>query len=105
MITGLGCERNQLTGLLEQEELAASPHRHTFIMQESGGTCQTIAAGIEAVKALLPEANKVKRQTVSASHLSVRLQCCGPDGFSSTTANPAVGAAVDIGKKLIERIR
>jgi altronate hydrolase len=96
MVIGLGCERNQLKGLLEQEELAASPHLHTFIMQESGGTRQTIAAGIEAVKALLPEANNVKRQSVSASHLSVGLQCGGSDGFSSITANPALGAAVDI---------
>ncbi len=96
MVIGLGCERNQLKGLLEQEELAASPHLHTFIMQETGGTRQTIQAGIDAVKALLPEANNVKRETVSASHLCVGLQCGGSDGFSSITANPALGAAVDI---------
>nr|WP_269460282.1 UxaA family hydrolase [Polynucleobacter necessarius] len=34
-------------------------------MQESGGTRKTIEAGIEAIKALLPEANKAKRQTMS----------------------------------------
>ena len=96
LVIGLGCERNQLKGLLAQEELAASPHLHTFIMQETGGTRQTIAAGIEAVRALLPEANDVRRETVSASHLSVGLQCGGSDGFSSITANPALGAAVDI---------
>jgi altronate hydrolase len=96
MVIGLGCERNQLKGLMEQEELKASPHLHTFIMQETGGTRATIEAGIEAVKALLPEANKARRQTVSASHLSVGLQCGGSDGFSSITANPALGAAVDI---------
>jgi altronate hydrolase len=96
LVIGLGCERNQLKGLLEQEELAASPHLHTFIMQETGGTRQTIQAGIDAVKALLPEANNVKRETVSASHLCVGLQCGGSDGFSSITANPALGAAVDI---------
>lgn len=96
LVIGLGCERNQLKGLMEQEELTANPHLHTFIMQESGGTRQTIAAGVEAVRALLPEANQVKRETVSASHLSVGLQCGGSDGFSSITANPALGAAVDI---------
>jgi altronate hydrolase len=96
MVIGLGCERNQIKGLLEQEELAASPHLHTFIMQETGGTRQTIQAGIDAVRALLPEANRVKRETVSASHLCVGLQCGGSDGFSSITANPALGAAVDI---------
>ena len=96
LIIGLGCERNQLKGLMEEEELNASPHLKTFIMQESGGTTKTIQAGIDAVKAMLPEANKARRQTVSASHLSVGLQCGGSDGFSSITANPALGAAVDI---------
>ena len=96
LVIGLGCERNQLSGLLEQEELKSSPHLHTFIMQDSGGTRKTVEAGVAAVRALLPEANKARRQTVSASHLCVGLQCGGSDGFSSITANPALGAAVDI---------
>jgi altronate hydrolase len=96
LIVGLGCERNQLKGLMEQEDLTAGANLHTFIMQETGGTRKTIEAGIEAVKALLPEANKAKRETVSASHLCVGLQCGGSDGFSSITANPALGAAIDI---------
>jgi altronate hydrolase len=95
-VIGLGCERNQLKGLMEQEDLKEGSTLHTFIMQESGGTRKTIEAGIEAVKALLPNANKVKRETVSASHLCVGLQCGGSDGFSSITANPALGAAIDI---------
>ena len=96
LIVGLGCERNQLKGLMEQEDLTANANLHTFIMQETGGTRKTIEAGIEAVKALLPEANKAKRETVSAGHLCVGLQCGGSDGFSSITANPALGAAIDI---------
>ena len=96
LIIGLGCERNQLKGLMEQEALQESSTLHTFIMQETGGTRKTIEAGIEAVKALLPQANQAKRQTVSASHLCVGLQCGGSDGFSSITANPALGAAIDI---------
>ncbi len=96
IVIGLGCERNQLKGLLEQEQLAPGPTLHTFIMQETGGTRKTIEAGIQAVRALLPEANKARRQAVPASHLTVGLQCGGSDGFSSITANPALGAAVDI---------
>jgi len=96
LIVGLGCERNQLKGLMEAENLKESSTLHTFIMQESGGSRATIEAGIEAVKALLPAANQVARQTVSAEHLCVGLQCGGSDGFSSITANPALGAAVDI---------
>ncbi len=48
------------------------------------------------MKEILPEVNQVKRETVSASHITVGLQCGGSDGFSSITANPALGAAVDI---------
>jgi altronate hydrolase len=96
LIIGLGCERNQLKGLLEQEGLQPNSRLHTFIMQETGGTRKTIEAGIAAVKELLSDANRFKRSTVSASHLMVGLQCGGSDGFSSITANPALGAAVDI---------
>jgi altronate hydrolase len=96
LIIGLGCERNQLKGLMEQENLTEGSNLHTFIMQESGGTTKTIQAGIDAVKALLAKANDVKRETVSAAHLTVGLQCGGSDGFSSITANPALGAAIDI---------
>lgn len=96
LVVGLGCERNQLTGLLEAEGLEAGPELKTFVMQETGGTRATINACIEAIKALLPKANQVTRQPVSASHLMVGLQCGGSDAFSSITANPALGAAVDL---------
>jgi altronate hydrolase len=55
-----------------------------------------IAAGIAALKEMLPEANRVVRQRVSVSHLMIGLQCGGSDGFSSITANPALGAAMDL---------
>jgi len=44
---------------------------------------------------MLPAANRMTRQTVPASHLTVALQCGGSDGYSGITANPALGAAVD----------
>jgi altronate hydrolase len=96
LVVGLGCERNQIAGLLAEEKLSIGPRLQTFVMQETGGTRKTIEAGIAAVQALLPEANDVKRRTVPASHLKVGLQCGGSDGFSSITANPALGAAMDI---------
>ena len=96
LIVGLGCERNQLSGLMDQEDLKADSRLHTFIMQENGGTRRTIEAGVAAVQALLPQANRVKRTTVSASHLKIGLQCGGSDGFSSITANPSLGAAMDL---------
>ncbi|WP_151447160.1 UxaA family hydrolase [Lacisediminimonas profundi] len=96
LIVGLGCERNQLAGVMTDEKLQAGPLLRTFVMQDTGGTRKTIEAGVAAIKELLPIANDVKRETVSASHLCVGLQCGGSDGFSSITANPALGAAMDI---------
>ncbi len=96
LVVGLGCERNQIADLLEAHDLKAGPKLLTFTMQEEGGTRKTIEAGVAAVNKLLPEANRVKRETVPVSHLIVGLQCGGSDGFSSITANPALGKAVDI---------
>ncbi|WPB57472.1 altronate dehydratase family protein [Xylophilus sp. GOD-11R] len=96
LIVGLGCERNQIGALAEAEQLALGPRLRTFVMQEVGGTRKTIAACVDAVRELLPEANAVRRQAVPASHLKVGLQCGGSDGFSSITANPALGHAMDI---------
>jgi altronate hydrolase len=96
LIIGLGCERNQLSGLLAQQGLQANPRLHTFVMQETGGTRRTIEAAVAAVRDMLPAANDVKRVPVSARHLKIGLQCGGSDGFSSITANPALGAAMDI---------
>jgi len=48
------------------------------------------------VKEMLPLAHKVAREPVPASHLTLGLQCGGSDGYSGITANPALGAAVDL---------
>jgi altronate hydrolase len=96
VLVGLGCERNDLAGLCAAERLVRGPSLHTLVMQDAGGTRRTIEAGIAAVEAMLPRANDVARRTVPASHLTVGLQCGGSDGFSAITANPALGAAVDL---------
>ncbi|MFN7087425.1 MAG: UxaA family hydrolase [Burkholderiales bacterium] len=96
LIVGLGCERNQISGLLQAQGLEPGSRLRTFVMQEGGGTRKTIEAGIAAVQEMLPEANRVTRTRVPASHLTIGLQCGGSDGFSSITANPALGAAMDL---------
>lgn len=96
LIVGLGCERNQVADLVASQGLTLGSHVRTFVMQDTGGTRATIAAGIAAVEAMLPGANDIRRQPVSAAHLKIGLECGGSDGFSGITANPALGAAMDI---------
>jgi len=95
LIVGLGCETNQIQGLVAQEGLAEGAALRTFSIQDSGGTARTVARGVEIVKEMLPAANRVTRRPVPASHLVVGLQCGGSDGYSGISANPALGAAVD----------
>jgi altronate hydrolase len=95
LVVGLGCETNQIQGLIAQEGLAEGAWLKTFSIQDTGGTAKTVARGIEIVKSMLAHANAVKRQTVPAAHLVVGLQCGGSDGYSGISANPALGAAVD----------
>lgn len=96
LVVGLGCETNQIAGLMEQEGLAAGTQLHTFNIQDTGGTRRTVAHGIELVQWLLEGANRATRQPVPASHITVGLQCGGSDGYSGISANPALGAAVDL---------
>ena len=96
LVIGLGCEANQISSLFGAENLTEGPLLRTFSIQDTGGTAKTIAHGIEMVKDMLPYANAVTRQPVPASHIVIGLQCGGSDGYSGITANPALGAAVDL---------
>ncbi|WP_323745026.1 UxaA family hydrolase [Noviherbaspirillum malthae] len=96
LFIGLGCESNQVSSLLGAENLAESARLRTMTIQESGGTRATIERGIALVRELLPAANRVKREPVPLSHLTIGLQCGGSDGYSGITANPALGAAMDL---------
>ncbi|WP_029354359.1 altronate dehydratase family protein [Bosea sp. 117] len=95
LLVGLGCEDNQIEGLLRDERLETGPRLRTLIMQEEGGTRSSIAAGIRAVEELLALAAEARREPIPASELVVGLQCGGSDSFSGISANPALGAAAD----------
>ena len=48
------------------------------------------------IKEMLPQADAVKRQPVSAANLVLGLECGGSDAYSGITANPAMGVAADL---------
>ena len=96
VIIGLGCESNQMDALFHAQGLGENAALKPLIIQTSGGTRRTVEAGIAAVLSMLPAANAVRRERVSASHITVGLQCGGSDGYSGITANPALGAACDL---------
>jgi altronate hydrolase len=95
-VVGLGCEANQINHLLTTQGLKRHERLHAYTIQEKGGTSKAVREGIARIQAILPEANRVKREPVPASHLVLGLQCGGSDGYSGISANPALGAAVDL---------
>ncbi|MFL1462946.1 UxaA family hydrolase [Roseococcus sp. DSY-14] len=91
---GLGCEVNQLGGLLEEQRLLG--RLRTLTIQEEGGTRKTVERGIAFVREVLAEADSARREPVPASELCVALQCGGSDGYSGISANVALGCASDL---------
>ena len=96
LVVGLGCESNQINAWLANSSLREGDTLRVFSIQDTGGTSKTVAKGIAQIKNLLPQANAVKREPCSASHITIGLQCGGSDGYSGISANPALGAAVDL---------
>jgi len=94
VVLGLGCEVNQITGLLEEQRLAGRVRN--MDIQTMGGTRKTVEAAVAFVHEVLAESNEVKREPVPISELTVALQCGGSDGYSGVSANPALGAASDL---------
>jgi len=96
VMVGLGCEVFQVSLFKEAFGLEEGKNFATLVMQETGGSRQTIEEGIRRIEEMLPIANATNRETVSADNLCVALQCGGSDGYSGITANPAMGAAADL---------
>ena len=96
LVVGLGCERCQVGGLYKSQNIMDNPDLKTLIMQENGGTSSTIKSGIKCIEEMLEKSNNNERSLEPISSLTLGLQCGGSDSFSSITANPALGKAVDL---------
>lgn len=96
IIIGLGCETNQISSLMKREALAEGKHLQTFTIQETGGTPKSVEKGMALVRSMLPDANRFQRTPVPVSHIKIGMQCGGSDSYSGITANPVLGAAMDI---------
>lgn len=96
LVVGLGCEGFQIARMKEAYGIEESDTFRTLTIQEAGGTRRTVAAGVDAIRTMLPIAAKAERETIPASELTLALQCGGSDGYSGITANVALGFAADI---------
>src|SRR5262249_48320561 len=77
LVVGLGCEVFQIARLKEKYGLIEGDNFRSMTIQDTGGTRKTIEAGVARIKEMLPRANAVRRETISASELILALQCGG----------------------------
>jgi altronate dehydratase large subunit len=94
LLVSLGCEGFDRHGLLEAVEASGRPAR-TLVIQESGGTAATIAAGRAWVAETHKHLQSTPRVEMGVEELVVGTICGGSDATSGLTANPAVGRAFD----------
>jgi len=96
LLIGLGCEVFQIPRMKETYGIAEGDHFQSLTIQEIGGTRKAVEAGVARIREMLPFAARSKREPISASELTLALQCGGSDGYSGLTANPALGFAADM---------
>jgi altronate hydrolase len=103
LFVSLGCESNEIGGYCNPGMVNLNIGAHApypiantgMVIQDQGGFRKTVAAGIAAIKQMLPQVNECKRTRQPVSSLKLALQCGGSDGWSGVTANPLVGMVVD----------
>jgi len=92
LVLGLGCENNQMDGLLR---LAGDVDRARLRFFNSQEVTDEVDAGLEAVAQLAAAMEHDARVECPASDLVLGHKCGGSDGLSGITANPLVGRIAD----------
>lgn len=96
LLVGLGCEVMQVPDLVGKDTSREQGDFRYMVIQQQGGTRQTVEQGLAHLRELAAHANKVQRSEQPVSELTIGMQCGGSDGYSGITANPALGYASDL---------
>ena len=92
LLLGLGCEDNQIDGLLHA---AADVDRARIRWFNSQDVDDEVEHGVAMVEELVGLMQQDHRAAHPVSDLVVGLKCGGSDGLSGVTANPLVGLVAD----------
>jgi len=95
LIVGLGCETVQPEDVAKEVGTTGKPVEY-LIIQESGGTLNTVGKGAELARKMVADASQVKRTEVHLSDIILGTECGGSDTTSGLAANPATGYASDM---------
>ena len=96
LLVGLGCELNQADQMLSIIRQKTNKPVEVRLLQEEGGTPNTINKGAGIVRDFIIKASSCKREPFDVSNLILGLECGGSDSTSGLIANPVAGKASDM---------
>ncbi len=95
VIVSLGCETLNASELFKRSAVGPAPCE-LLVIQELGGTKNTIEKGVALAQQMLSILPALKREPCPVSALTIGLECGGSDATSGMAANPAMGAFSDL---------
>jgi altronate dehydratase large subunit len=96
LMIGLGCELNQAEEMSRIIRSKTNKPLEVLLIQEEGGTLNTINKGIRIAQDLIRQASSCQRELFDISHLTIGVECGGSDSTSGLVANPVIGRVSDL---------
>lgn len=95
LLVGLGCELNPVDDMAALIRSKTNKPLHTLIIQEEGGTVNTICRGVKIAQHLVSDASSRGAEEMAVSELVLGIECGGSDATSGLAANPVMGFVSD----------
>lgn len=91
ILIGLGCELNRMEDQVAEIRARTDKPIEHFLIQEEGGTLNTIAKATRAGMKMVKQASALMREECDVSELILGVECGGSDATSGLAANPVLG--------------
>ena len=92
---GLGCEINRMDDFLAELKARTSKPVEALLIQEEGGTIETVAKAKKIARRMIIEASMCRREECDLSELVLGVECGGSDATSGLVSNPVMGLVSD----------
>lgn len=95
ILVGLGCELNCADEMAEIIKAKTNKPLRRVVIQEEGGTVNTICKGVKLAQELVLGASACQLEEFAATELMLGIECGGSDATSGLVANPVLGCVSD----------
>jgi altronate dehydratase large subunit len=95
VIVSLGCENCQMDLVADAINERTNKPMDKYVIQEEGGTLNTIEKAVRSARKLAREASLLKREPHPISELIIGTECGGSDPTSGLASNPLIGELSD----------